>query len=123
VIGVLLTGVAFFVFMALFAHRSVARMTTKAPSLAVALPAANRAEIPAALVERMIALAIVVVLTVLVRNPALPGCALGGGFGLLLTTHLMQRWQEQNHENLVVVRRPHNLLLPERPSFYRMPGD
>jgi hypothetical protein len=123
VIGVLLTGGFFIVFLALFAGRSMRRMTVKAPLLAAALPAANRADTSRFLVGQAIRVLIpVIVLTLLLGNPALPGIGLGGGFWLLITTRLIRRWQEQHHETLVVARKPHNPLLPERPAYYRIPG-
>jgi hypothetical protein len=121
VIGVLLTGVLFFLFLALFARRSIRRITANAPVLAAALPAANRSDNRSFLVEQAIRILIIIVaLTLLLGNPALPGIALGGGLSLLLTARLIGRWQEEHHESLVVARRPRNPLLPERPTYYRI---
>jgi xanthosine utilization system XapX-like protein len=120
VIGVLLGGGFFFVFMVLIARRSVRRMTTKAPILDAPLSEVRRAATRSILMERVVATGILVALTVALGNPALPGIAIGGGLGLLVTSRLTRRWQEQNHETLVVARRPHHILLPERPSYYRV---
>ena len=72
--------------------------------------------------ERAVATGVLVALAVALGNAALPGIAIGAGLGLLVTSRLIQRWQEQNRETLLVVRRPHHVLLPERPSYYRIPS-
>jgi hypothetical protein len=119
VIGVLLGGGFFFVFMVLIARRSVRRMAIKAPILDAPLSEARRAPIRSVLMERGVATGFLVAVTVALGNPALPGIAIGGGLGLLVMTRLIRRWQDQNHETLVVARRPHHVLLPERPAYYR----
>jgi hypothetical protein len=123
VIGVLLGGGFLFVFMALIARRSVRRMVTKATILDASLLEAPRASMRSFLVGRAIRTAFLVAVTVMLGNPALPGIAIGGGLGLLVTTRLIRRWQDQNHETLISARRPHHALLPERPAYYRVGGD
>ena len=123
VIGVLLGGGFFFAFVALVARRSVRRMATKATSLDAPLSEACRAATRSVLVERAVATGVLVALTVVLGNPALPGIAIGGGLGLLVTSRLIRRWQDQNHETLVVARGPHHVLLPERPAYYRIGGN
>jgi hypothetical protein len=123
VIGVLLGGGTFAVFMALIARRSLRRMTTKASTLDAPLAGARRASMRSFLVGRAIRTAFVVALTVMLGNPALPGIAIGAGLGALVTTGLIRRWQDQNHETLVVARRRHSGVIPQRPSYYRVRGD
>jgi hypothetical protein len=64
VIGVLLGGGFFFVFMALIAGRSVRRMATKAPILDAPLSETHRAATRSVLMERAVATGILVALTV-----------------------------------------------------------
>ncbi len=98
-------------------------MATKATSLDAPLSEARRAATRSLLMERAVATGVLVALTVALGNPALPGIAIGGGLGLLVTTRLIRRWQDQNYETLVVARRPHHVLLPERPAYYRIGGN
>ena len=123
VIGVLLGGGLFFVFVALTARRSLRRMTTRSSILDAPPLEARRASMRSFLVGRAIRTGFLVALTVMLGNPALPGIAIGGGLGLLVTIRLIRRWQDQNHETLVVARRPHHALLPERPAYYRFRTD